>query len=509
MKKIFAYILLALPLLSSCVSDDSEYGTDKTHINISGFEKKYEITSFAGKTLSISPTVTSNGGEDDLEYTWAYYDPNVNLTNYQDRYQATVVSHEKNLNYPMNLLDGQYVFFLTATSKSTGYSQQSEKITVNVASALSKGFYICKENAEGNTDVDLYNTTENALIENLLANYNGSTLKGKPLCMDMVSGLCYMDPETEKSASGSCLCLTTQDGNVEWVRLVDMKTVKNADNCHYEKMEGEIPYRTVRGSWTVYYLTNNCVYTAYSAMYNNGIGVFGNFDGAGASQHVVTNPNAYYCMAYWDNTSKSLGYCDYNGSYTVPESKVAGYEAINTDYDCITSGYCGAGGNDLAFFLLKDADDNRLIYFVDISWSSLSVTDVRPVEAGTHLANANLFAVNCSQATILYCVDNNKVYAYDLAGNNAERVLSFPGLPEDEQITYISNRYYSDSDGFDYLIVGTQVGDTYKVYMYNMVGGEPSGNPTVTFTGKGKLRKIDYANPNIVDTADKTPLLDD
>ncbi len=495
-------------MLSSCVSNDSEYGTDKTYINISGFEEKYEITSFAGKSLSISPTVTSNSGEDDLEYTWAYYDPNAYNGNYLKGSKAVVVSHEKNLEYPMNLLDGRYVFFLTATSKSTGYSQQSEKITVDVASALSRGFYICKENADGDTDVDLYNTTEGTLLENLLANYNGKTLKGKPLCMDVISGLPYMNPDTEEGTYGNCLCLTTQDGNVEWVRLVDMKTVKDADNCHYEKVEGEIPYRTVRGYWTIYYMTGNYTYYSYSGSLG-GIGVLGSFDGQGASQHVVTNSDSYYCMAYWDNAHKGLGFSDYNGSYSAPVSKVAGYKAVNTDYDCLHSGNCTAGGNNLSYFLLKDASGNRLLYFVDVAMTGVTVTDVRPVEAGTHLANANLFAVNCSQATILYCVDNNKVYAYDLAGNNAERVLSFPGLPSDEQITYIVNRYYTGSNGFDYLMVGTQTGDTYKVYMYNMVGGEPSGNPALVITGNGKLRKVDYANPNIVDSAKDTPLLDD
>ncbi len=508
MKKIFAYILLALPLLTSCVSDDSDFGSDKNNIEISGVEKEYEVTSFAGKSLVIAPTITTDYDDDDLEYTWTYYDPNENFDNYNKEHKATVVSREKTLNYPMNLLDGEYVFYLTVTSKSTGYSQQSKKITVDVASALSKGFYVCKENAEGNTDVDLYNTTEGTMLENLLANYNGKALKGKPLCMDVISGLPYMDPDTETGAYGNCLCLTTQDGNVEWVRLVDMKTVKDADNCHYEKVEGEIPYRTVRGYWTIYYMTNNYAYNSYSGSMG-GIGVLGSFAGNGASQHVVTNANSFYCMAYWDQAHHGLGFSDYNGSYAEPQSKVTGYKATDTGYDCITSGNCGAGGNNLSFFLLKDASGNRLFYFVNVTSSNVSVTDVRPVEAGTHLANANLFAVNCRQATLLYCVDNNKVYAYDLAGNNAERALTFQGLPDNEQITYIANRYYDDDNGFDYLMVGTQSGDTYKVYMYNMVGGEPSGKPALVITGTGKLRKVDYANPNIVDTADKTPLLDD
>ena len=507
MKKLYIYIAMMLPLLTSCVSEDSNYGTDQTYITIGGIEKKYDVTSFAGKHLTIAPSVSSNYADDDLEYTWAYYDPNEFSMGNVERH-ATVVSHDKVLDYPMNLLDGEYVFFLTATSKTTGYSQQSEKITVNVASALSKGFYICKEDASGNTDIDLYNTTENTLLENLLSTYNGKALKGKPLSMDVISGLAYMDPATEKGAYGNCLSLTTEDGEVEWVRLVDMKTIKDANNCHYEKVEGEIPYRTVRGYWTIYYLTNNYIYTGYSGSMG-GIGVLGSFDGKGGSRHIISSPQSFYCMAYWDQNHKGLGFIDYNGSYMAPTSKVPGYKVLNTDYDCLTSGMCLAGGNEIPYFLLKDNAGNRLLYFVNITSSNLELKEVRTVDASSHLGKANLFAVNCKQATIMYCVDDNKVYAYDLSGNNAERQISFQGLPSNEQITYIANRYYSAEDGFDYLMVGTQTGDTYKVYMYNMVGGEPSGNPALVITGKGKLRKVDYSNPNIVNTQEMTPILDD
>ena len=76
MKKLFIYIAMMLPLLTSCVSEDSNYGTDQTYITIGGIEKKYDVTSFAGKHLTIAPSVSSNYADDDLEYTWAYYDPN-------------------------------------------------------------------------------------------------------------------------------------------------------------------------------------------------------------------------------------------------------------------------------------------------------------------------------------------------------------------------------------------------------------------------------------------------
>lgn len=507
MKKAILSLCLALPLLTACVSEDSQYGTGTNSITISGIESKYNAVSYAGYSLKITPTVTTNFSDDDLEYTWSYFDPNVNT--YNKDIKATIVSHDRNLDMPVNISDGQYTFYYTVTSKSTGLSKQSEKFTVNVASALSKGFYICKENAEGNTDLDLYSTSENKLIENVLSERNGSTLKGKPQSMDFVSGLPYLDPDTETGTYGNSLCITTQSGDARWVRLSDLKTVKNTDNCHYEKVEGEMPFRTVRGYWTIYYLTNNAVYHAYSGNMG-GIGVLGAYEGYGGSNHVISSPNSFYCIAYWDAPNQSLGFIDYNGSYMEPTSQATGYSTMRTGCDCITSGMCRAGGSEIGYFLLQNPQGQRMLYFVSISMSNATLNDVRAVDADSHLGRARLFAVNGLQATLLYCVDGNDLYAYDLSGNNAERKLTLQGIPASEEITYVANRYCTlNDDSFDYLIVGTQTGNQYKVYMYEMIGGEPVGDPVRTISGTGKLRKVDYANPNIVDSQGYTPILDD
>lgn len=107
----------------------------------------------------------------------------------------------------------------------------------------------------------------------------------------------------------------------------------------------------------------------------------------------------------------------------------------------------------------------------------------------------------------------NKVYSYSLGKDAKEKELTFKGLPENEEITFLSNRYFlgDKKSNFDYLIVGTQTGNTYKLYFYNIVGGEPDGVPKYTTSGKGILKSLGYIDPTVQDLDDGAvaPLLDE
>ena len=51
-----------------------------------------------------------------------------------------------------------------------------------------------------------------------------------------------------------------------------------------------------------------------------------------------------------------------------------------------------------------------------------------------------------------------------------------------------------DSD-FDYLIVGTQQGNHYKLYMYDTVGGAPTGNAIMVAEGEGIIKSVRNVSP--------------
>ena len=136
---------------------------------------------------------------------------------------------------------------------------------------------------------------------------------------------------------------------------------------------------------------------------------------------------------------------------------------------------------------------------------------MRTLDPASHFAKATLRAFNGQQATIAYALDGGKVYSYNLASVSTEKELTFPGLPSGEQITFLSNRAFYGSNAFDYLVVGTQTGNTYKLYFYNMIGGEPSGQPQFTITGTGKLKSLGYIDPKVSDMskAAAMPVLDE
>ncbi|MCI7309236.1 MAG: PKD-like family lipoprotein [Prevotella sp.] len=518
MKKVFMPLLASVLLLGACTDDDSTYGVQgKNYIHLSGLENSYDIVSFSGDKLNISPVVESDYAADDLEYTWSYYNT---ADGDKSKYDATTgtftytkadtISHDKNLSWPVAVTDGQYTLILTVKSKSTGLSEQMTT-QVNASSALSLGFYVLKENAEGNTDVDLYNTVSQKLTSDVIKTFQGQAIPGKPRWMDVNHQLAFADPVTGGLSGGNLLCITTENNEVRWIRALDCTTVMDATNNHYAPVAGEIPYRTVRGYFTAYFLTNNGVYTTYTASQNS-TGIFGPVAGTGGSTHVVggTGNTNYYSIVYWSEQTRRLEMLDYNGNLKPVNQD--GIQLGTLNYDCLDCGLSTAGG-DLMYFVFADRTDatKKYLYQITPSLAYADVTNVRTIDPESHFAKASLRAFNGQQATIAYALDAGKVYSYNLATVGVEKELTFPGLPAGETITFLSNRYFAGSAAFDYLVVGTQSGGTYKLYFYNMVGGEPSGNAQFTITGSGKLKSLGYINPKVGDMskAAAMPVLDE
>ena len=86
---------------------------------------------------------------------------------------------------------------------------------------------------------------------------------------------------------------------------------------------------------------------------------------------------------------------------------------------------------------------------------------------------------------------------YDIKEESEEKIKP-QGLPDDEEITYLSNRYWEQADdkdnNFNYLVIGTSKNGQYKVYMYNMLGGKPIGESVRTLKGEGKVVKLQYTS---------------
>ncbi|MBO5602435.1 MAG: hypothetical protein J5957_07535 [Prevotella sp.] len=496
-------IMFAPLLVVSCIEDDSVYGEDTMSIEISDVETMYNVMSFSGETLNINPTVTSSFPESDMEYEWSYFDYSKSTgTVNSDTLQATVICNDKNLSYESRLPDGDYGFFFKARSKSTGYTK-AVLTRVYAASALSKGFYVLKETEEGNSDVDLYNADEKLLLENVFSTYMGKTIKGKPLHMDIVGNQSYLDSLEAVPAASNLMCITTQEGDVKWVRIRDCKIVKSFEDCHYEPIEGEIPYRTVRINQLAYYVTSNGVYTANI---NSGTGTFGEavYNSYGSTHLTSTRFNQ---LIYWNPQTRSLGMIDGNGyscsflNRLTDYQQMIKYRPTYQQMDCLFMGDNMVNWNDQIIIVMQGLADpsQRVIYFVTTNMSQASLMAVRELDPSTNIAQAEKYAINYQQATLLYGLHGNKIYSLDLNNNSSvEEELHFEGLPANEQITYIANKYIKAGvNQFDYFVVGTQSGSTYKLYFYGMVGGKPDGNPVFTISGSGKMVNVEYTDPQL------------
>lgn len=492
----------AMLMLASCITDDSTIGQDKAFITISGINAAYDVVTFNQEPLVIQPEVSSSYAADDLEYSWSFYNTTESLKRHTEEFKATPICDTKDLNKDMGLSDGNYTFIFTVRAKSTGYSV-SQTTQVYASSLLSRGFCILKEDADGNTDVDIYNTVQQRLIPDMFATYQGAAIPGAPRAMDVIFSQAYMDTETDTPTSANLLCLTTHADEVRWVSLQGLTTVMDQYNCHYDVVEGEVPYRTVQGSWSAYFLTSNGVYSSYTGK-QRVAGIFGTLSGNGGSTHIVCSPSSNYQMVYWNEQTRSLCYLDFNGNERPLTSEMADYPVKDTNYDCLFGGLCMAGGEKI-FFVLQDRDnaDRRLLYFIKCKTASAELERVEVIDPSTHFAQAQLYAVSSSGsmgATVAYCVHNNKVYTYALEGSGLEEELTFEGLPAEEPITYISNRYYYGLGFmFNYLAIGTQTADQYTLRLYNILGDAPDGEPAMTLNGHGRLKSYTYIDPEMTD----------
>ena len=513
-----AAALLLATLFTGCTSDDSDYGTPgKTYINLSGIDESYSVETHGTDKLVITPQISSSFADDDLEYTWAYYltskgqyseyDASTNTYTYP---KADTLSHSRALDEALTLPDGQYTLVYTVTSKSTGYSQ-SFKTSLNTASALANGFYILKENTEGNTDIDLYNPTKKTLISNVITANQGKAMSGKPRSMDVVYDMGYVDANNNKGATNSLL-LTTESDNMQFMSLQDGQAFLTPANIHYSETPGEKVYRAAGSFYYNFLVTSNGVYTGNSGS-GGGTGVFGANSGDGGSVHVAPGGgNSFYALAYWSDAAHAIEAVDYNGSTMPVNSSVDGYTATVDNAICIDCGHCEAGMGD-SYFILQDKTDasKKWLYTVNIGFTRATITDVRAINADTHFAKASVRAINSLTATIGYAVDGNKLYSYNLAQETAEKELTLQDLPSDETITFVSNRYYVGSPSFDYLVIGTQKDNNYHLYFYKMIGGEPVNAPVLTISGEGKLKSIGYVNSSASTGTDATlmPVLDE
>ena len=154
MKKLYVCLLAFLGICISCYDDKGNYDYREINdVTIEGIsrDKVYELFAYQS-TLEITPVIHSTIGDGaDYEYTWRIVPRNATDENGTlDKY---VVSHEKNLVYPVQLEDGDYTGFFEVKDPETGVTWIVD-FYMHVKSQGSEGWLaVCEDN--GRTRLDL------------------------------------------------------------------------------------------------------------------------------------------------------------------------------------------------------------------------------------------------------------------------------------------------------------------------------------------------------------------
>ncbi len=470
-------ILFASLLITSCYLDKGNYDyTEISDIKITGIDAAYSKIS-AVDTLKINPVVESDYG-DDMEYYWILFDAKLN---------ADTIGIGRNLEYFVSNNLGTYNLFFYAKSKANGYYKHIVS-KLNVGTIYTKGHYILKEDASGNTDMDLL-LGDGRVVADILLNKHGNALQGKPRSMGLLYVKQYIDPDLLTRTYGHCLGVITESNKAKIYRASDMRELFDRSNMFFEYRE-DIPYKFLTIAGASLYLSSSGV-TNVSASGSAGSGFFGFPTGLSGGSEYWAYSDYTSGLFYWDKELSRIMWT--NSSAIADVLYDNNYPTTNlTDYDPQFIGV--SRGSVYSLFKTKSYPQKLVMYKIvaTSSWSLPYIGEVYDIDAASKMNGATLFAVNQNSAELLYFVNSNKLYYYNPI-NKTEQEISLPGIVAGETITFIANRHYSLAQPyFDYLTVATYNNGIYKVYMYNMVGGLPNGNPVVIGSGKGKVKETHF-----------------
>lgn len=505
-----ASVTLLVFALTACYSDNSTIAEQLvSDITIGELIQggSINILSYQGKHIELAPQVTTAYPENELSYEWYLIDNGAQpLQVWKEGDPVTFdrehIASGRTLDFEVNLSPGTYTLVFEVRA-SNGYTV-SKTATINAITDYSQGFYILKETPDGQTELDLLNTTgnsdlqegrtaENVFLQNVLSTMHGRPFPASPSCLSTCMNHCYIDTVSNTPQSANLVTVATTDGQIYAMRNSDLRIVLTRQNLLFDNMQpDEIPYRIVSGMWGNYFISSKGIRFQYDTAIGGkeGSGRYALESSMGASRW-VTYDEMSSGLFFWDDESHSIGISDYNGVTTVAEDthyKLSGLSRMN----CVCAGYCGA--TQQVVFVLSSLDGSQR-QIVQLSSSLGGGVEVQAMRAlrGSNVNAARLFTVSCTSAALLYGVVDNTIYGLDLTSYSELEILP-KGIDPEEEIIYISNQYGGMMNPYDYFVVGTRRGaDGYTLRFYQLLGGMPDGEPVYTLQGTGTPKAIHYS----------------
>lgn len=491
--------------MTACYEDDSTLGT-KTVADIEiGELRDTSVVAYAGQKLEISPDVKTAYPPEALSYAWYYYMNNNNIDSETEGegYRENRISETKDLSYEVNLPSGTYTFVFEVTSAENNYVR-TQKMKVLVSTEFVGRFYVLKETADGRSELDLIKGTK--VNPDVITKVSGAPLEGAPVNLSYIFNQGYRDEETQQAKGARAMYVFT-DKDCRVYNTEDMAEILNTRTLFYGGIgEGEVPC-VAFNALVMMMLTNKGFY--YTQPYDPGIGAegagsYGLATGPGGSRFMVAMGFGMTGYVYWSEAEHHLHMTDFNGgaptalTYDMP----AGVK--EADLSCIAAGQNYVGGVETNWFLTKQSvTGDRYLYLLD---RAQQVTEIRRLDASLHIAQADVVAAKGLKASVIYAIHDNTLWYYDWIHNTEDKV-PLPGIDSGETLAYVSNQFLQVentwatdfSSDFDNLIVGTQQGDSYKLYFYDDVVGAMPQKAVEPAVGTGKVKSVRFAAPVSLD----------
>lgn len=491
-----AVVVLAALSLAACydTDDNSKYGADQA-LEINGMAALYELQTFVD-VLRIDPKVTAATPDPSFEYTWQLYGAGDKTADMDTISTAGV------LEYPVLLKPGSYTLVLDVVNTRNGlHTQASAGLTV--ISEFSRGFYLLKE-ADGGTDMDLHKP-DGSVVENVITKSMGAKLAGTPVSMGLLCFYPFYNTEIAAYERTQALGVCTSKG-ASIFNLADLGEIYDYDTMFYIDPPVEKPLYMTYTYFGTLFLTDGAAYwtAASEGSTRPGSGKFG-YPRVLAGDY-SPNVNAIYnqYLYFFDELNGRFCYTNHNGAiYAFPYDEDTEYLPTGIMHDLVHFGRNKVGmGTSTAtgYALFEDRQESgkMYLYTIDISTTAANNMITAIDEIGDMDFNkAGCYATNELDAHIIYFSVGGQLYYYDIL-EKAEHKLSPAGFGG-EQIVFIRNKFWTQADDEDYnfnhLVIGTYSSGTYKVYMYNTLGGIPTGSPVHILEGSGKPLHMQYASP--------------
>lgn len=443
--KIAAVCCSVAVLATGCYGDKGNYDYhDINEVTISGIDLENVYQAYAYQsTLEITPEIHSSMDVDPshYEYTWRIVPRNAD-TNKGATLDEFIVSHERNLVYPVQLSDGDYTGFFEVKDPSTGVTWIQD-FYLKVINQGSIGWLIaCQEegrtrldligkDSQGEKDVlypDLWKTVDFDMGEPRSIFFVGAAMEdfGFPaLTTDKgsfaITGNDFqISDETnlkwyfgmaddQLKVAASAMELYPTDGLPDWWVIDEEGNIYQTacDNTAFfsypiNLIEGQTPFRAAPFIGVSYCSSwDNPEYTSEEEPWNNFAVIFYDAD------------NRRFLTKYGTNGYPSVMQCSGTQLFNVETGR---------DMVFIDSHY--TEDNSLTVAVLKDPDSPKYyLYGMDLKYGTVEQLYYGEI-GGPEIANARFFALHPTLNALFYATDN-KVYRVNLATPaNAREILS-------------------------------------------------------------------------------------